>query len=212
MNLKNLMEDKKLDFNQPLLSVRRVSSTAVYSQAENKRKTDNSLPKIPPLPVYKSELKSGPVSNPGTVPFNWEKTPGKPKDERKARTPTREQPHTGPKLPPGRFPNVKQQDWDKDSKTMTITQYKPENFLPKSQNISSLDKNVNKYESSKEKMEVKEGSGSEDGDEAYLDALDTISRSESFSMNCSISGLSSLDAPDVNHLEPSQWIHKLGIS
>jgi hypothetical protein len=196
MNLKNLMEDKKLDFNQPLLSVRRVSSTAVSSQAENKGKADNSLPKIPPLPVYKSELKSGPVRNAGTVPFIWEKTPGKPKDERKAQTLTCEQPHIGPKLPPGRVPNVKQQDWDKGSKAMTITEYKTENFLPSSQNISSLDKNVNKYESFKEKMEVKERSGSEDGDEAYLDAVDTISRTESFFMNCSISGLSSLDAPD----------------
>lgn len=196
MNLKNLMEDKKLDFNQPLLSVRRVSSTAVSSQAENKGKTDNSFPKIPPLPFYKSELKSGPVRNPGTVPFIWEQTPGKPKDERKAQTLTRERSRIGPKLPPGRVPNVKQQDCDQGSKAMTITQYKPENFLPRSQNISSLDKNVNKYESSKEKMEVKEGSGSEDGDETYLDALDTISRTESFLMDCSISGLSSFDAKD----------------
>lgn len=199
MNLKNLMEDKQLDFNQPLLSVRRASSTAVSSRADHKRKMDNSLPKIPPLPVYKSELKSGPVRNPGTVPFVWEQTPGKPKAERKEHAIALEQPHIAPKFPPGRVPNLKQQDLDEASKASTITLCKTDNVLPRSQNVLSLDKIVTNYESSKEKVEVevKESVGSEDGDEAYLDALDTISRTDSFFMNCSISGVSNLDSPDV---------------
>lgn len=199
MNLKNLMEDKQLDFNQPLLSVRRASSTAVSSRADHKRKTDNSLPKIPPLPVYKSELKSGPVRNPGTVPFVWEQTPGKPKAERKEHAFALEQPHIAPKFPPGRVLNLKQQDLDEASKASTITLSKTDNVLPRSQNVLSLDKIVTTYESSKEKVEVevKESVGSEDGDEAYLDALDTISRTDSFFMNCSISGVSNLDSPDV---------------
>ncbi|KAG6658052.1 uncharacterized protein LOC122308091 [Carya illinoinensis] len=196
MNLKNLMEDKQLDFYQPLLSVRRVPLAAASIQAENKRITDNSLPKIPPLPVYKSDLKSGPVSNPGTVPFLWEQIPGRPKDERKAQNVALERPHVTPRLPPGRVPKVKQQDSDKSSKPTSITQSKTENFLPRSQHVSFMDKNVTNYESCNEKMEF-EGFGSEDGDEAYFDALDTISMTESFFMNCSTSGLSSLDGPDV---------------
>lgn len=197
MNLKSLMEDRQLDFNQPLLSVRRVSSTAVPSQADNRRKTDNSLPKIPPLPAYKSELKSGPVRNPGSVPFRWEQTPGRPKGDSKSKTLALEQPPIAPKLPPGRALNVKQQALDKGSKGTTVTQSQPENVLSSSPKVSSLEKNVTKHESSKEKTEEEEGSSSDDGDEAYLDALDTISRTESFFMNCSVSGLSGLDGPDV---------------
>ncbi|KAG2717680.1 hypothetical protein I3760_03G187700 [Carya illinoinensis] len=188
------MEDKKLDFYQPILSVRRVTSTAVSTQSENKRTTDNSSPKVPPLPFYKSELKSGPVRNPGTVPFVWEKTPGRPKNERKALTVGLERPPIAPKLPPGRVSIIKQQDFAEGSKPTTITQSKTESVLSRSQCVSSLDKNVTKYESSKEKIEVE---GSEQGDDAYMDALDTISRTESFLMNCSISGLSSLDSQDV---------------
>lgn len=196
MNLKNLMEDKQLDFNRPLLSVRRVSSTAVSSQVDNKKKTDKSIPSIPPLPFYRSELKSGPVSNPGTVPFVWEQAPGRPKDESKAKTRALQQPHT-PKLPPGRFPNVKQKTFDKFSESTAVTESKTENVVPRSQNVLSLDETVTKHESTEEKVELEEFSSSEDGDEAYLDALDTISRTESFCMNCSISGLSGLDVPDV---------------
>ncbi|KAI4383348.1 hypothetical protein MLD38_009198 [Melastoma candidum] len=48
------MEDKGLNFGHPLHSTR-------------------------PLPSYKSELNSGPLCSPGTVPFGWEKTPGMPK-------------------------------------------------------------------------------------------------------------------------------------
>lgn len=191
------MEDKKLDFNQPFLSVRRASSTVVSPKAANKGKTENSVAKLPPLPVYKSELKSGPVRKPGTVPFVWEQTPGKPKDERKAQTLSPEKPNISPKLPPGRVPIAKEQDLNKGSKATTTTVDKPKNLPPRPQNISSLNTNVNKYDSSQEKMHVREHSGLENGDEAYLDAVDTLSRSESFFMNCSISGLSNLDATDV---------------
>ncbi|CAL5200314.1 unnamed protein product [Lathyrus oleraceus] len=69
------MEKNQLNLNQPLLSVRRFTST-LASESDN---TDNSFAKLPYLP-YKSELSSVPVRNAGAVPFQWEKTPGKPKD------------------------------------------------------------------------------------------------------------------------------------
>ncbi|CAK8536309.1 unnamed protein product [Lathyrus sativus] len=69
------MEKKQLNLNQPLLSVRRFTST-IASESDN---TDNSSAKVPYLP-YKSEFSSVPVRNAGAVPFQWEKTPGKPKD------------------------------------------------------------------------------------------------------------------------------------
>ncbi|GFS34004.1 arginine N-methyltransferase, putative [Actinidia rufa] len=149
------MEDKKLDFNQPLLSVRRYSSTT-GSEKDVKRKTSYPLPGVPVLPSYKSELKSGPVTNPGTVPFTWEQCPGRPKDERKSRTQPPEQCHIIPKLTA----------WE--------------------------DYGIQKMQSKIRKVLI-----SGDSDEAYQDALDTLSRTESFCLNCSVSGLSGFDGPEM---------------
>lgn len=198
MILKNLMEDKQLDLNQPFLSVRRVSSTVVSSEADERKKADKSIPKLPPLPVYKSELKSGPIRHPGAVPFLWEQTPGRPKDESNSQTKPPERPPVAPRLPPGRVSNVKLQASDKGPKGKAATRSQNGNFLSSSQDVSNLyKKNATHYESSIEGTEDKGSSGSEEGDEAYLDALDTLSRSESSYMNCSVSSVSGLDGPNV---------------
>ncbi|GAV84081.1 DUF688 domain-containing protein [Cephalotus follicularis] len=197
MLLKNLMEDKQLDFNQPLLSVRRFSSSVATSEAEGKRKTNVSLPKKPPLPSYKSEMKSGPIRNPGSVPFLWEQTPGKPKDESKSQTRALKRPPITPNPPPGRILNTKQQPLGKGSEVSAASWSQTGNLSSSCQNISSSNKNVNKYEISKGGTEETGSSESEDGDDAYEDALDTLSRSESFFLNCSTSGVSGLDGPEL---------------
>ncbi|PON43108.1 hypothetical protein PanWU01x14_276600 [Parasponia andersonii] len=192
------MEDMQLDFNQPLLSVRRFSSTGVASEAENKRKVEKSLPQLPPLPVYKSELKSGPIRNPGTVPFVWERTPGRPKDERTSQLQAPERPPSTPKLPPGRVSNIKVQASEKVSKSTSATQSQTASILSGSRDVSDLDKrNGTNDKGARQGREENSSSASEDGDEAYVDALDTLSRSESFFMNCSVSGVSGYDGPDV---------------
>ncbi|KAK7405050.1 hypothetical protein VNO78_06213 [Psophocarpus tetragonolobus] len=196
MILKNLMEEKQLDFNQPLLSVRRISST-VASETENRSKPDKSVRKRPPLPFYKSELKSGPVTNPGTVPFVWEKTPGRPKNESKLQTQVVERPSIAPKLPPGRVLKVEQQDSDKVPKSASVTQSRSGSSISDSKSAVSLDDKVTKHESPKKVIEDEAGSGSDDEDETYLDALDTLSRTESFFMSCSVSGLSEWDDQEV---------------
>ncbi|XP_012074181.1 uncharacterized protein LOC105635706 isoform X2 [Jatropha curcas] len=184
------MEEKQLDLNQPFLSVRRFSSTVATAEVDNKRQIDNALPKVPRLPVYKSELKSGPVRNPGTVPFVWEKTPGRPKCESKPQIMAHEIPPVVPKLPPGRILNVERQALDRSTERATTAgQSETRNVL--------LDTNVTKEESSREGMEETDISGSEDDDGIYVDALDTLSRSESFFLNCSVSGVSGLDCPDM---------------
>ncbi|KAK7312875.1 hypothetical protein VNO77_37082 [Canavalia gladiata] len=193
MILKNLMEEKQLDFNQPFLSVRRFAST-VASENDNKRKPDKSLAKRPPLPTYRSELKSGPVTNPGTVPFVWERSPGRPKNESKLRTQAVEKPSFAPKLPPGRVLKVEQQDSDK---VTSVTQSRTGSSVSSSHSVASLDDRVTKHESPKEVTEEKASCGSDDEDETYLDALDTLSRTESFAMSCSVSGLSAWDDQDV---------------
>ncbi|XP_058730443.1 uncharacterized protein LOC131602373 [Vicia villosa] len=190
MILKNLMEEKQLDFNQPLLSVRRVSSTA-SSENDGKRKIEKATSKRTRLPAYKSELKSGPVSNPGSVPFVWEKSPGRPKNEGKLQT--REEPLVAPKLPPGRVLKVEQQDFDKSSKGASVTQSRTDSTVSNSISVASLDSKEENHEDRKEVALKKENSGSDNEDETYLDALETLSRAESLFMNCSVSGLSGCD-------------------
>ncbi|TKY48937.1 hypothetical protein E2542_SST26361 [Spatholobus suberectus] len=185
MILKDLMEEKQLNLNQPLLSVRRFSST-VISETDHKSKTDNSLARLPPPHAYKSELKSVPVRNAGTVPFVWEKTPGRPKDESKLETQAVEKPPITPNFPPGRVSKIKQQ---------SLTEMRTGSTLSNSHSVASFDKRVTKY--SKEETKEKEISDSDDGDEAYEDALDTLSRTESFFMSCSVSGLSGWDEQEV---------------
>ncbi|KAK8586778.1 hypothetical protein V6N12_021303 [Hibiscus sabdariffa] len=197
MSLKNLMEDKQLDFNRPLLSVRRFTSQVVGSESEGKKKTDKSLNKIPRLPIYKSELKSGPIRNPGTVPFVWEQTPGRPKEEKNIQTHALDKPPIAPKLPPGRALNDKQQPSIKGSDAKTFAPCQTEIVASSSQNVPSLALNEPKYECANGEMEETGSSGSKDSDEAYVDALDTLSRSESFFLNCSVSGLSELDGSDM---------------
>ncbi|XP_022968993.1 uncharacterized protein LOC111468130 [Cucurbita maxima] len=173
ISLRNLMEEKQLDLNQPLLSVRRFTSTGTSSKTNEKARPE---PEIPRPPVYKSELKSGPVRNPGTVPFVWEQTPGKPKDESTVKTQISKRPPLVPKLPPGRAQKMNQE-------------------VPTSIN-ASLDENVR--ETVEEMTSCKSGNDDEEeDDEVYRDANDIFSRSESFFLNCSISGVSGLDDSEI---------------
>ncbi|KAG8386799.1 hypothetical protein BUALT_Bualt03G0186400 [Buddleja alternifolia] len=176
------MENKKLNLNRPLLSVRRYSPT-VTSQKNDEKKFDNSLLVIPQLPHYRSELKSGPVRNPGAVPFQWEQTPGRPKEDIKPRIQNYDRPPISPKLPPGRYP-IK----NDSHQGSPITSSKN---CRESQTGQSLDESIKVPESSKEENNSRD---SGDHEEAYVDALDTLSRTQSFLLNCSLSGLDDLDA------------------
>lgn len=191
MLVENLMEKKQLDFNQPLLSVRRFSSTASTKEAKIKRKSDGAPSKIPPPPVYKPELKSGPLRNPGTVPFVWERSPGRPKDESKPQTRALQRPPVAPKLPPGRIMDAQQQALAKGFEGAKLAD------RSRSRNGHSSFQNETQGDIYREAIKDASSSGSEGGDEAYADALDILSRSESFFLNCSISGVSGLDGPDL---------------
>ena len=185
MILKDLMEEKQLNLNQPLLSVRRFAST----MASESKKTDNSLARLPPSPAYKSELKSGPVRSAGTVPFVWEKAPGRPKDQTKSHTHAVEHPPITPNPPPGKVSKVKQQDFDAVSKGTSVTDMRCGSNVSNSQSIIAyLDR---------EEIKEKASSDSDDGDETFVDALDTLSRTESFFMSSSVNGMSGLDDQEV---------------
>ncbi|WCJ24827.1 hypothetical protein M5689_006758 [Euphorbia peplus] len=194
------MEGKQLDFNRPLLSVRRFSPAVSTSEAENKRKPENVFPRAPP--VYKSELRSGPVRNPGTVPFVWEQSPGRPKYETKPQTFDRHHAPAIPRLPPGRPGRTL--NADKQALEALEASEAPHSETKSgplgSQNAPLLEKTVIKEESSGDGTGETDGLGLEDDQEAYVDAMDALSRSESFFLNCSVSGVSGLDCPDLK-----QW-------
>lgn len=187
------MEEKQLNFNQPLLSVRRGSSTTAPS--DNNRKDNNSHSTFPALPFYKSELKSGPVRNPGVVPFKWEHMPGRPKDENKPRKVTLKWLPPTPKLPPGRTANQMRKQTDevpRDSPPTSVSKNRAETNVPHS---LEADKDLSEVEGSDKEKEKMYNSSSEDENVTYVDARDTLSRAESF-INCSVSGVSGLDGPE----------------
>ncbi|KAL3019225.1 hypothetical protein AAZX31_05G070800 [Glycine max] len=173
MMLKDLMEEKQLNLIQPLLSVRRFSSTFA-SETDHKGKSDNSLARLPLPPAYKSELNSVLEKNARNLPFVWEKAPGRPKDESKLQTQDFEKPPFTSNFPLGRVSKTKQQSLAKTRTGSTLSN---------SQSVASLDKKATKH--SKGETREKESFGSDDGDEAYEDARDSLSRTESFFMSCS---------------------------
>ncbi|CAN8247555.1 unnamed protein product [Cochlearia groenlandica] len=174
---RNLMmeEDKQLDFNLPLISIRRPATTQTL-EAEKKTKTrsfDSSAknknpppPSSPPLPpVYKSDIKSGPVRNPGTVPFQWEHKPGKPKIERESVSSVFVEP---PKLPPGRvLKGNLRLETKANVQTKTI----------RSNDVEDVKSYISRYD------DACNDDGGSDG--IFLEVSDRLSRTESFFYNCS---------------------------
>ncbi|KAK9153045.1 hypothetical protein Sjap_000525 [Stephania japonica] len=193
------MEQKQLDFNAPLLSVRRFSSTTHVPCEEDKSKKlvkEKIAEKRPVLPFYKSELKSGPVSNPGVVPFCWEQIPGRPKDEGRALLRPPERLLGAPKLPPGRRNGIMEENSDKEVDKPDVEGHLNENVRRNAAGkVVDSNGNVTRFGNSKEGVKEEGSSGSRvsEDDETFTDAMDTLSRSESFFLNCSVTGLSGLD-------------------
>ncbi|RRT60243.1 hypothetical protein B296_00023708 [Ensete ventricosum] len=198
--LKNLMEDKKIDLDAPLLSVRRFSAGAVAApsptpSASNGEEGDQRPP--PPrrssLPFYKSDLKSGPVRVPGVVPFVWEQTPGQPKDG-----PVRSsnvKPLVMPKPPPGNSVRTRKAVTFASGYVTARSSESPKDDpkIVEEENVEKKEEVVKKPEhQSVLTVDNREEELEEDDDDndAFSDALDTLSRTESMFMNCSVSGLS----------------------
>ncbi|KAJ8444570.1 hypothetical protein Cgig2_013849 [Carnegiea gigantea] len=181
------MEEKQLDIHQPLLSVRHGSSTTI-PPAVNKKKTNDSHPSLPSLPYYKSDLKSGPVRNPGVIPFQWEQSPGRPKNKNQAHKeyPLKEQ-LPPPKLPPGRIVNQKQQKPTyielKDLPASSLRSYS-ETVLS-SWELASWEKAISVLQEPDEEMKSEEISSSDDENVKLEYARDKFSRTDSFLLNCS---------------------------
>ncbi|XP_057950300.1 uncharacterized protein LOC131145188 [Malania oleifera] len=182
------MAEKKLNFNAPLMSVRRFSSPQHTSDRENKRTTE----RLPPsrqhsLPSRKPGLKLEELTEPAAVPFTWEQIPGKPKSGSRFLSSPRKERSITPTLPPGRALEIVQQHLERETEDQNVLTSRKEAFPS---NVS-----MSKLEGSKEQNN--EGDSDMESCDAYSDALDTLSPAESCSLNCSVSGLSGSDGPDV---------------
>ncbi|XP_076939366.1 uncharacterized protein LOC143608044 [Bidens hawaiensis] len=163
------MENNRLNINRPLLSVRRRTSS--QNNTDNNRKTESCILVRPSVESCTTE-----IMNTGSVPFGWEHSPGRPKNEQ---VQTIESVPSLPKLPPGRFLSLKPMNND------AVT------------NISKITKSESIESTKKENLDVKydadtnnDNGNEEDDDETYMDALDTLSRGETSFYNCSASGVS----------------------
>lgn len=193
------MEKKQLDFNAPLLSVRRFPSKLGHSNGDNRETMEKSLPnRRHNLFSVKSDMNLDQVTEPVAVPFLWEHIPGRAKSRSGPLPQSKplDVSSASPRLPPGKV-------WDNIS-LPSNKKLGDQNAIQPQPQASFVDySNLTKLESSRESVNEKcssdweNGDGDDDDDDdAYSDALDTLS-STSCSLNCSVSGLSGSDGPDV---------------
>ncbi|KAF3790653.1 hypothetical protein EJ110_NYTH16109 [Nymphaea thermarum] len=231
------MEEKQLDFNAPLLSVRRFTAAAAAAAAsasasrkgdEGRREWSGSsapaaVKEVSP-PVSKSDLISGPVRNPGTVPFVWESVPGKRKNvpmEGPVSKPNsdgrlQEQPPAAPRLPPGRMVDGEKERGetfgDDNRETGKVSWLQTDDAVESVSSdravVAPMDvlaqNSVSKACVSsclEEKEKMKDNLEEEEDDyDAYSDALDRLSMAELSLFNGSVSDLSVLDGQELEKI------------
>ncbi|CAA2937389.1 uncharacterized protein LOC111370530 [Olea europaea var. sylvestris] len=196
------MAKKQLDFNAPLLSVRRFSSPTRSFEGASKNSMGKSTPNRQiSLPVCKSDFELGEVTKPAAVPFHWEKIPGRPKGEGEGPIHPPEEPSNTPRLPPGRVSGVIRYNSGESPKLLSG---RLSGFSRYNSGERSNDPNINRtqietfpfndhaslIEKLHESLNSRGDSDIESGDDAYSEALDKLSLTESWSLNYSVSGLS----------------------
>ncbi|XP_017220212.1 uncharacterized protein LOC108197182 isoform X2 [Daucus carota subsp. sativus] len=180
------MEGKKLNFNAPLLSVRvkrkdkdvppPCKQLAVPARKSVSPPSSRQL-SVPPRRSV-SELTD--LTKPAAVPFEWERTPGRPKVEGKGEALSQKEPLPSPRFPPGRAFDIR--------KRVSGELLEYQNLSRPQLEASPLNENVSV-------VGMTEGCHSEDGDDAILESLDALSQTESFSGSCSITDSSSNGGP-----------------
>ncbi|KAK2995988.1 hypothetical protein RJ640_017352 [Escallonia rubra] len=184
------MEDKQLDFNAPLLSVRRLSSTSVSSDGTTKKIIEKSqLSKRHSLPLCKSDWELGDVTKPAAVPFLWEQIPGRAKDGSETLPQRSKGPSSSPRLPPGRVLDIVKHVPDRGFEDRQVSR---QQF-----GKNHLNKNATVGEILIKGVSMNKDTGLDSEDDAFSDALTSLSPAESLSWSCSVSGLSGNDGPDV---------------
>lgn len=190
------MSERKLNINAPLMSVRRSSATSP-SLTEAKKKI---LEKRHTLPAgYRSDMTLDQVTEPVAVPFNWEHIPGRRKGNGGSEPQPPKDPSIvtpSPRLPPGKSINSgKLQPLEKECKV--ANKFRSSN-KSKTFNGSEVRMDCDREGKTEKKVENRRSNvEEEDEDDVYSDALEALSTTQSFSMNCSVSGVSGLDNLDA---------------
>ncbi|XP_073155970.1 uncharacterized protein [Henckelia pumila] len=175
------MEKRQINFNAPLISVRRCSSPLNSSEFLKGKSTEKSIPtRQQSLPLNKSDWEIEEVTKPGAIPFHWERVPGKPKCEVEGQVHTLEEPSNSirrysgetPRLPPGRT-SVPPSQYNSGERFVDQNIYMPQIEAFSFSDHASLLENLN------EGLNHSDESDTDSGDDGYTDALDTLSRTSS---------------------------------
>ncbi|XP_051129078.1 uncharacterized protein LOC127249993 [Andrographis paniculata] len=200
------MEKRQLDFNAPILSARRYSSPSRSTELVPRKAPEKANPdRQQSLPANKFGWENEEVTKPAAVPFHWEQIPGRPKDELSSQAPT---PEETPRLPPARVSDAIRRN---SGESPRLPSGRGSGQSRYNSGERSVDHNVQKsqvesfsyadhamlLEKLNESLNCKDESDSESEDDAYSDALDTLSVGESHSVNYSVSGLSGYHSSGV---------------
>ncbi|KAL1560336.1 hypothetical protein AAHA92_10555 [Salvia divinorum] len=193
------MEKRQLDFNAPLMSARRYSSPSKSSDLAKWKAVERPLPsRQQSLQPMKSNWKCEEVTmtKPASVPFHWEQIPGRPKGEVESHSHTPEGSNT-PRLPPARVSDAIRRSSGEIPKLPPGRLSGPLRYCSGDQSIYrsnveafSFTDHASLLERLNDSLNCKDDSDSESGDDTYSDALDTLSLTESWSFNYSVSGIS----------------------
>lgn len=177
---------KRIDLGAPLRSVRRADA----------------------LPYHKADLKSGPAPHPGAVPFVWEQRPGQPKSVRTRRAPPT--PPASSQAQPSENGGEEEIDTSPyhdalgdrgrevlhgvaaGSRTIGAAARKEEERV---EVVVEAKKEVKTQDVVAVAAVLRKEEDDDEEEERFSDALDTLSRTESFTVNCSVSGLSGMPDP-----------------
>ncbi|GMI77677.1 hypothetical protein like AT1G29240 [Hibiscus trionum] len=171
------MEERKLNFDAPLLSVRRFSRTSSVRDRNKQNNVEN------PPPTASLDQ----VTEPVAVPFVWEQIPGKAKGGVEHEFEPDKEVSGTPRLPPGRISKVLKCPVEEECVNQGVVRPQTEMY--------DVNDNVSRLDYLNEGMNEKCVSEPDNDDGVYSDALDTLSPTDSFSMNCSTTGLSASDGP-----------------
>ncbi|KAE8656375.1 Xylem bark cysteine peptidase 3 isoform 1 [Hibiscus syriacus] len=159
------MEEGKLNFNAPLLSVRRLSSTHCFSAGDKQKIVANSsYTRARILPSNNSDVSLVEVTEHVAVPFVWEQIPGKAKGGPQHEFQPDKEASFIPEPPSGRVSHVIKYPVERDSRNQYVL--RPQH---------SMNDDVSGLQCSNEGMNEKCILELEDEDDVYSDALDTLS-------------------------------------
>lgn len=188
------MEERKLNFNAPLMSVRRFAkASSSLAKLKEKKSEDSQLSRRSTFPVSRPQFNLDQVTEPVAVPFYWEQIPGRAKNDSGSASPEVQLPQppertcSTPRRSFGRTFDVKKHSSEMEACDRNECEAHSSNAI-----VVRLDSTI----ASDARSLASEYD--DDDDDDFSDACETLSLTGSFSTNnCSVSGLSGYNGPMV---------------